>query len=109
MVVSEVALFVAAMVRHELDHLQGASEATDVGNQHIGLLVLVERSDVLEEAVGQNGWGRRILDRAGNGPLDRARPFCASFRILGQLLSRVDRQRYTIEARMKGHFPNPDV
>src|SRR6516165_8155961 len=108
MVVREVALCVPAMVRHELDHLQGASGAIDVGDGDVGLLVLVERSNVLEQTIGQNWWGRRILNGPRDGPLDRAGPFRPRFRILGELLARVHGERYTIEAGMKGHFSNPD-
>jgi len=69
MVIREVALFVPAMGRHELDNLQGAFGATYVGNCDIGFLVVVKRRDVLEKAVGKNWRRRRILNRPGNGTL----------------------------------------
>lgn len=55
MVVAVVAIFILAMGRHELDHLQGAFRAIDVRNLDVGFLLLIERRDVHEQAVGKNG------------------------------------------------------
>ena len=54
MMVGVVVVFISAMSRHELDHLQGAFRAVDVRNLDIGFLVLIERRDVHEQAVGKN-------------------------------------------------------
>src|SRR5271169_4015762 len=54
MMVGVVAVFISAMGRHELDHLQGAFLAVDVRNLDIGFLFLIERRDVHEQAVGKN-------------------------------------------------------
>ena len=54
MVVGVAAIFVEAMGRHELDHLQSAFRAVDVGNLDVGFLFLIERRDVHEQAVGKN-------------------------------------------------------
>src|ERR1700744_3950511 len=42
MMVGIVAIFISAMRRHELDHLQRALRAVDVRNLHIGFLFLIE-------------------------------------------------------------------
>jgi hypothetical protein len=52
--VAVVAIFISAMGSHELDHLQGAFRAIDVRNLDVGLLFLIERRDVHEQAVGKN-------------------------------------------------------
>jgi len=67
MVVRVVAVFVSAMGRHEFDNLQRAFCAVDVRDFDVGFLFLVERGDVLEQAVGQNWRRRRILDCSRNG------------------------------------------
>ena len=54
MVVGVAAVFVEAMGRHELDHLQSAFRAVDVGNLDVSFLFLIERRDVHEQAVGKN-------------------------------------------------------
>ena len=54
MMVSVIAVFISAMGRHELDHLQGTFRTVDIRNLDIGLLFLIERRGVHEQAVGKN-------------------------------------------------------